>query len=163
MTPADRFNAELLAALPKLRGFCRAKFGQDAADLEQEAVTKALANRHRYAPDTNMAGWLKTIAFNSFVGRLRKERRMIEGGTHGICDLLECPHQANPDIRLDLAKTLATIDTLSPKLREAMVCVVIEGEDYADMSERTGVPIGSIKANVHRARNLINPERNPLR
>lgn len=48
---------------------------EDARDLTQESLLKALANRDQYKADTNFKAWLYTIVRNTFINGTRRDRR----------------------------------------------------------------------------------------
>jgi RNA polymerase sigma-70 factor (ECF subfamily) len=46
---------------------------EEAHDLLQETYLKAFSNRDRFAPDTNLKGWLYTIMKNTFINNYRRK------------------------------------------------------------------------------------------
>ena len=48
---------------------------EDAQDLLQETMVKALTYQDKYTPNTNFKAWLHTIMKNTFINRYRKMKR----------------------------------------------------------------------------------------
>src|SRR4051812_20795429 len=67
----------LLATIPSLRAFAISLTGSldQADDLVQEALVRALSNIHRFEPGTCLEAWLFTILRNQFHTAFRKRRR----------------------------------------------------------------------------------------
>ena len=68
-----------------LRNFLFYKYGNkdQAEDLVQETMLKAFKNKDKFAPDTNLKGWLYTILKNLFINEYRKKvkRKVIHDDT----------------------------------------------------------------------------------
>ena len=80
------FRDDLVAAIPVLRGFARSLSGNRdrADDLVQETLAKAIANRDKYRPGTNLHAWLVTILRNQYYSEGRRRWREVSDaeGTH---------------------------------------------------------------------------------
>ena len=77
---ADRFEEELLAAVPFLRAFGRTLTGdtEQAEDLSQETVLQAWRCRDQFHPGTNLRAWLSTILRNRFYSTQRRRKWRAE-------------------------------------------------------------------------------------
>jgi len=73
------FRGDLVAAIPMLRGFARSLSGNRdrADDLVQETLAKAIANRDKYRPGTNLHAWLVTILRNQYYSEGRRRWREV--------------------------------------------------------------------------------------
>ncbi|WP_280139454.1 sigma factor, partial [Microvirga massiliensis] len=80
MPPAADIRSDILRAIPHLRIFAISLTGNvdEADDLVQEAVVRALANLDQFTPGTSMQGWLFTILRNHHFTIRRKRRREIQ-------------------------------------------------------------------------------------
>src|SRR5688572_12480093 len=79
MTPEEqRFRVELVSLLPRLRRFGRAitRHRDDADDLVQVAVERALLRRGQLQPGTNMLSWLFKIMNNAWIDEVRSRARL---------------------------------------------------------------------------------------
>ncbi len=71
---SDRFNREVVAHLNSLYRFAlrKTRNQQEAEDLVQDTLLRALEFQHRLQPGSNCRAWLFTIMHNLFVNRIRK-------------------------------------------------------------------------------------------
>lgn len=131
------------------------------ADILQDALLKV----HRQAASfrgTGGAGpWLRTILTNTALSHLRdtgRRRENVDTGDDGLLDRLR--HTPDPRV-VDATRTLQrlilreAVDTLHPGLREAVILSDIHGLSMADVSTRTGVPVGTVKSRLSRARRQL--------
>ncbi len=70
-------DAELVDLLPRLRRMARAlcRDEEEADELVQRAVERALANRHRFRPGTRLDSWMHRIMQNLWLDDCRRRRR----------------------------------------------------------------------------------------
>src|SRR5215211_748225 len=150
LTPEVR--EALLGALPSLRAFAMslAHSTDQADDLVQDAIVRALANIETFEPGTNMGAWLFTILRNLFYSECRRAKHEVpdpDGSYAG--QLRTAPDQGARCDFQDLRKALAK---LSPEHREALILIGAEGLSYGEAAQVCGVAIGTIKSRVHRGR-----------
>jgi RNA polymerase sigma-70 factor (ECF subfamily) len=148
----DEARRRLIGLLPELRGYARflARDATAADDLVQDAVVRALAALPQLSQDTALRPWLFTILRNTFfeqARRRRSERTALSQQVAG--DDSERPGQHGS---LDLADLQRQLFTLPPLLREALVLVGAQGVSYEEAAVICGVPVGTVKARVSRAR-----------
>ena len=146
------FAADLVAAIPMLRGFARSLSGNRdrADDLVQETLAKAIANRDKYRQGTNLHAWLVTILRNQYYSEGRRRWREVSDaeGTHAA-RLTEAPEH---DSRMEMREFLGALQMLPPDQREALVLVGASGLSYEEAAEVLGTRIGTVKSRVSRAR-----------
>ena len=122
---------------------CRALLGPaDADDAWQETFLAALAAYPRLRPDSNVRGWLVTIAHRKALDRLRAMAR------HAVptADPPERPSSADPD---SLADSLtAALDRLAPKQRTAVVARYVADLSYAQVAELLGTSEAAARRNA---------------
>lgn len=162
MPPTDYsdFRKTLVLLLPDLRAYARFLVGRssDADDLVQDAVARALAAAAQWQPNTNQRAWLFAILRNTFyeqARRRRTERVALDRSNlaeAGGAERISAPSQHH---QLELDELSRHLFTLSPLLREALVLVGAQGFAYEEAAGICGVPAGTMKARVSRARNLL--------
>jgi len=151
---ADQFHQDLVAMLPRLRvqALALTRNRSQADDLVQECVVRALAARESFTIGTNFAAWLHRILRNHFISELRKRRDTVT-----IDDappaLMGTP--ADAEDRIALRELWQAMAGLSPEHREALVMVAVEGMSYEQLAELSGVPVGTAKCRVFRARRQL--------
>lgn len=137
-----------------------------AEDLAQEVFLKAFRRLDTYDPDRKLSSWLFKIAHNTTIDHLRRhvpETVSLEGGKSaeeehrgGLAAILSDGSAEDPSAaaeRKDMARSLErAISRLRPEYREVVVLFYVEGASYQEICEATGLPLGTVKTNLHRAR-----------
>ncbi|HEV3437798.1 MAG TPA: sigma-70 family RNA polymerase sigma factor [Gemmata sp.] len=142
---------------------------EDAADVVQDAFLNAYQSLHTFKGDAEFFTWLYRIAFNTAISLKRKKRAVVSldsGGPEGGIDPDDPSEYIKPGAALERneeeAQLQDAITRLSYEHREVLVLKDIEGMKYEDIAEILGVPIGTIRSRLHRARlelrALLEPE-----
>src|ERR671921_373171 len=154
--PVDQaFIDGVMGTLPSLRHFALSltKNLDQAEDLVQDTVLKALSKQDSFETGTNLQAWLFTILRNGFFSTHRKTSREVEDGdgTHAA-SMIAIPDQED---KLALQDLSSALDKLPQEQREAIILIGAEGMSYEDAAEALGVKVGTIKSRVNRARNRL--------
>lgn len=145
-------RSEMSALLPDLRAFARflVRDRTQADDLVQDTVVRALGALDQFQAGTNLKAWLFTILRNLFYEQGRRRRREAAAlSAHLPVEEAVRPDQADAAEVRDLEQVLWK---LSPVLREALVLVGVQELTHEQASRICGVPVGTMKARVSRAR-----------
>ena len=144
----------------------------DANDLTIEAFGKAFSNLQKYTPDFAFSTWLYKIALNNSIDFIR--RKKIE--TFSLHDTIENERgesfeidirSTNPDpeekyVRQQRGKILReVIEKINPKYRLLIELRFFEELSYEEIAQRTNLPLGTVKAQLFRAKNLLYQILNP--
>lgn len=153
--PREDFEADLVAALPRLRRYALSlsRRGDVADDLVQICVEKAIGARDRYDPDTRLEPWLFRILRNSWFDMTR--RSATRGVEVEISDAPDAAVVDGPSVTenmLMLKKTEAALATLSVEHREVITLVCFEEMSYAEAAEVLGIPKGTVMSRLARGR-----------
>jgi len=131
----------------------------DALDVVQEAFLNAYQNLGSFKGDSLFFTWLYRIAVNTAISLKRKQRVSLSiDGRNGeaIIDPLDPSEDNRPGHALEQAelerRIQQALNRLSPEHRAVLVMKDIEGQKYETMAEVLGVPIGTIRSRLHRAR-----------
>lgn len=132
---------------------------EDAADVVQDAFLSAYQALHSFKGDAEFFTWLYRIAFNTAISLKRKKRPSVSLDSHTRETGLD------PDDPSDYVKPSAAIERtederqlhdaiarLSAEHRDVLVLKDLEGMKYEEIAEVLGVPIGTIRSRLHRAR-----------
>jgi RNA polymerase sigma-70 factor (ECF subfamily) len=151
-SPNCELRAGLASMLPEMRSFARflVRDPTRADDLVQDAVVRALSAVSQFEPGSNLRAWIFTILRNLFrenLRRARTEQRIVSEARHG-------PSSIEPEAggRAEISDLQKALWQLSPDLREALILVGAHELDYEEAALICGVPIGTMKARVSRAR-----------
>ncbi len=146
---------------------------EETWDLVQETFMKAFRSLSSYKKEYRFATWLYRIAANCSIDYLR--RRKIEAlsldqplETREGSIYLELPDWSHhPEIDLDTRRRKICIDeaiaSLPKKYREVIVYRHKEEKSYQEIARILGVPVGTIKARIFRARELLKRKLKSLR
>jgi RNA polymerase sigma-70 factor, ECF subfamily len=150
---------------------------EKSEDLAQETFIKVLNALDRYDPSFKFSSWIFKIAHNTSLDHLRKKELVtlsLEGSPHA---------ESQSEIEASTVQALSTEETpedyaasrelgatleqaigrLRPEYRTAIVMCHVEGRPYEEIAEVMGVPLGTVKTYIHRARNELKKELEHLR
>ncbi len=136
-----------------------------AEDVTQEVFVKAWLALARFDPRRRFASWLFKIASNASIDHLRRKKlptTPIESSDPDESSILE----RTPDEHAEAADTLvrrhelvaaleASMAALRPEYRLVVLLRFKEELPYRDIAEITGMPLGTVKTNLRRARREI--------
>ena len=143
---------ELVDLIPALRAFARTFYRNkdDADDLVQETLSKALANLERFERGTRMKAWLFTIMRNTFLTGIKKTNRESPGQDDCVSgQSVTAPSQEWAQRSWEVAQA---IDQLPEDQRQVIVLIGMIGIGYEDAAAICGCAIGTIKSRLNRAR-----------
>ncbi len=151
----DTFRRQLLASIPKLRAFALslAAHADYADDLVQETLMKAWNHQHSFQRGTNIKAWLFTILRNEYFSQLRKRKREVEDANGDYAAAMMTP--GSQEAQLDMADLRLALQQLPDDQREAVVLVGASGFSYQEVASICGVPVGTVKSRVNRARSKL--------
>src|SRR5262249_3624831 len=147
---------DIEAEIPRLRRFARALTHDVVAadDLVQDCLTRALGKLHLWEEGTDLRAWLFTILHNQHVNHIR--RKVREGAVVGLSErepLLS--HAAHQWRRLELRDLERAIGKLPDAQRSVILLVGLEGMRYEEVAAVLGVPVGTIRSRLSRARESL--------
>lgn len=139
----------------------------DAEDLTIEAFGRAFKKLEQYSPDFAFSTWLFKIASNNAIDFIRRkkikyalpiERRNEDGETfdHTVnikASGLDPEESFIKKQKLDAIRIL--VDNLKPKYKEMIELFYFQEMSHEEISKQLGLPIGTIKAQLFRARDLL--------
>ena len=156
--PNDPVRRELVALLPRLRRFARSltRSADEADDLVQGALERALRNLDAWTPGTRLDAWMFRIMKNAWIDEVRSRT---------VRTRVLAPEEAGADIGADGAQAMEThleaqavraaMDALPDEQRIAVALVLIEGFSYREAAEMLEVPIGTVTSRLARGRAAI--------
>jgi RNA polymerase sigma-70 factor (ECF subfamily) len=126
----------------------------EAQDVAQESLIRLWS--HCGAVDREGAPhWLRRTAHNLCIDRIRRRRTRPETGADDaaepVADAVGGPHRQAASGELGGA-LLRALDALTDAERAVILLREVEGLGYDEIAEILGVPLGTLKARLHRAR-----------
>jgi RNA polymerase sigma-70 factor (ECF subfamily) len=132
---------------------------EDLEDICQEVFIKVFKTLKNFRGDSKLSTWIATIAYNTSISHLRKgkyDARSYDGQPGLI--LGEMDESLNQKIveREEAKKyLLALIEKLPVQYRTVLTLFHLEEFSYKEIEEITGMPEGTIKSYLSRARKIL--------
>jgi len=147
----------IIDEIPRLRRFARGLSGnhEQADDLVQDCLERALVGLESWQENTNMRAWLFTIMRNLYFNQLRSLSRRPNEITFDEQQELMAGTQPTQMQGLIVRDLETALDTLSYKHREVVLLVGLEGMSYKDAAEILGVPTGTVMSRLSRGRETL--------
>jgi len=129
---------------------------QEAEDMTQEVFLKLHGALPKYDPGKNFQAWFLTLARNHLIDEYRRTR--WERSQRDEFDERVLAHAAadGPEESLADKETKAFVweglNRLSPEMRTVIVLRDLQGHSYEEMAGMLGLPLGTVKSRVNRAR-----------
>lgn len=133
---------------------------EEAEDVVQETFLRLYRNRFAYRRIAKFSTWIYTITSNLAKTELRKRKRRklmslsdigYEDKEYEIEDI-HADTERGADGALKDEIIQKAIDELSPRFKEVIILRDIQELSYEEISEITGVPLGTVKSRLNRAR-----------
>jgi RNA polymerase sigma factor (sigma-70 family) len=139
----------------------------DLDDLCQDTFLLAFTRLHSFQGNCHFRTWISRIATNQCLLTLRKARQASNGESHLIQIDAELAAGLGRDrwifasmdkgleglaARLDLNRLLIV---LNPIQRRALEMAYLEGAPGEEIAELLGIPLSSVKNNIHRAKTQL--------
>lgn len=127
-----------------------------ARDLSQETFLRVFRHAGGYRTHSRFTTWLYHIARNVARDELRTRKRRPQLCTGGETAALDAaPAVKRPDVAEAVERreaVLAALSGLSDRDRNLIVLRDLESRSYEEIGERLGLPLGTVKSGLSRAR-----------
>ena len=125
-----------------------------AEDCTQDAFVRAWESLAGFRGESSFGTWLHRIAVNTVLERHRTQLRQGTWFTLKDEDAVNAvaSPEPGPELGMDLEEAIAG---LPPAARMVFVLFDVEGHSHEEIAELTGLAVGTCKAHVHRARQLL--------
>lgn len=148
--------ARMVSEIPMLRRYARhlSRNADQADDLVQESLARAIARIDSWEPGTNLQAWLIVILRNIFLNecrRAKRERISLEQLHPAKPTQMSAPQEAS----LKLAELEKAFVSLSNDHRTVLELVVLKGKTYEQSAKILNVTMGTIKSRLSRARTRL--------
>jgi len=128
---------------------------ETAEDLTNELFIKVYDNLHLFKPEHKFSTWLYKIATNSAIDYLRKQKLQpdIQHQTEDHHQIADNNTPESESIKKQNYATLEdAINKLKPQYRNIIKLRYYKELSYEEIANRLHIPIGTVKASVHRAK-----------
>lgn len=149
-------SPDITAHLPTLRRYALVltRNVDQAEDLVQETLLRALAGARTWRPGHSVQPWLLAILHNTHVSRQR--RRSIEAAVVEQAEWISPAAVPPPQIeQVHFNQTMTALMSLPEEQREVLILAAIEGLSYRDAAEILQIPMGTLMSRLARAREAL--------
>ncbi|MCQ2374402.1 MAG: sigma-70 family RNA polymerase sigma factor [Salinivirgaceae bacterium] len=142
----------------------------DAEDLTMESISRAFCNIHLYSPEYAFSTWLFRIATNNAIDYLRRQKvrklniaephkdeidgENIDPVTNVAGDMLTPEETLVSEQRKRALREM--VSKLKPKYAQLVELRYFQELSYEEISEELQLPLGTVKAQLSRARDMLN-------
>ncbi|WP_395648056.1 RNA polymerase sigma factor [Terricaulis sp.] len=154
----DPVRRELVALLPRLRRFARAltRSADEADDLVQNAIERALRNLDGWQRGTRLDAWMFRIMKNAWIDEIRsKSVRTRVFAPEEAAVAVGADGAAAMETHLEAQAVRAAMAELPEEQRVVVALVLVEGFSYRETAELLDVPIGTVTSRLARGRAAI--------
>ncbi len=129
----------------------------DAYDLMQESMLRALTYSDKFRENTDFKAWVYTIMKNTFINGHRRAKRTskvmdhVERVRERVC-LVETPASTEANVRMsEIQGALGRLDTIFRTPFE----MHHQGFKYHEIADELAIPVGTVKSRIHQARHRL--------
>jgi len=132
----------------------------EARELMQDTFVHAWEALPRFRGESSLTTWLHRIAVNALLERRRRDKRrsarvsLVDDEDDAESGSIASGFVAPADVAtaIDLERAIAA---LPPGVRRAFVLHEVEGYTHEEVAGMTGLATGTLRAQLHRARQLL--------
>ena len=142
-------------------------------DLAQEVFVRVFVHRRNYRRGSKLSTWIFTIAANLAKNEIRRRVRrrnwfsldalqeVLQDSAAVLADPTEGRDKSleREQFQAELGRAIATIPE---KYRLSLVLRDIEGLPYEDIAQVLGIPGGTVRSRINRARSMLKRKLQPL-
>lgn len=131
----------------------------EAEELAQQAFAEAARTYGSFRGESQLSTWLYGIAMNLVRNHLtRSPQRLYQFEDDSALEHTASA-VADPEQQLAMGQLVRLLerelDDLMPEMREVLLLVAMDDLSYEDAAQRLGVPIGTVRSRVSRARSHL--------
>ncbi|WP_316800512.1 RNA polymerase sigma factor [Pedobacter frigidisoli] len=156
----DQFNLQVYAHASALKIYAY-KFTNnldDADDLVQDTMMKAIRYYDKFEQGTNFKGWLFVIMKNTFINNYRKTVKVqavvSQEEEISSSQLMSSSTRNQAEGAFAMADIKKALDKL-PTAYSVPFVRYVEGYKYEEIAAELNIPLGTVKTRIHQARELL--------
>lgn len=140
--------------IPHLRRYARAltRAREDADDLVQACLERALQNADKWDPSRPLRPWLFRIQHNIYVSSVRRQESESNYASKHPAPQSDNGNQYD---NVRLGELQCAIERLPPEQRSILLLVALEGLSYQEVAELLSIPVGTVRSRLSRSREAL--------
>ncbi|MFT3739837.1 MAG: sigma-70 family RNA polymerase sigma factor [Breznakibacter sp.] len=129
---------------------------ENANDLIQDTLFKALANRDKFREDVNFRAWTFTIMRNIFINDYRKGQkyRRVDTAPDHYSMMHRSANFDTPEGRVTMAQVRDTIELLEEEYKTPLL-MHMEGFKYTEIAQKLKLKMGTVKSRIFLSRKKL--------
>ena len=153
------FNYQISTFEEKLTVFARSltSNAEDAQELYQETVLKALRYKDKFTAQTNLKAWMYTIMKNTFINDYRRRKMsktfLDDSANEYVMNGVKSETEST-NSQINAKEILAKVDALEEEYKVPFM-QYFKGYKYKEISDELNLPIGTVKSRIHIARQKL--------
>jgi len=124
---------------------------EDAHDLLQDTLFKAIINRNKFVDNTNLKAWTFTIMKNTFINNYRRamRKRTTFDNTDDLyyLNIYQESGFQKPESELQTKEMLQKIEELDDEFKVPFK-MHLDGYKYKEIAEKLNLKIGTVKSRI---------------
>jgi len=128
---------------------------EDAEDVAQEALIRALFGRAPFRHEAAFSTWLYRVVHNLCIDRMRAEKRAPCASLDAQDYRINGDAHRDFDRVLEIAALRQALDSLPPAMRSIIILRDVEGLSYDELKSVFRIPLGTVKSRLNHARRLL--------
>lgn len=131
----------------------------EAEDLTQEIFIRVYQNLKSFRADSgSFQSWIMRVGRNLIIDHYRRSRRFQQAAGTEEMETMNLKDDKVPNPQRSVEQSEASLflheglQALSPELKEAIILRDLEGMAYQEIAELLGIPEGTVKSRINRAR-----------
>jgi RNA polymerase sigma-70 factor (ECF subfamily) len=127
----------------------------DAADLYQDTLLKALSNLEKFTDNKNIQGWLYTIMKNIFTNNFKRKKLHQKFEQFKQASYSSWSMESTPsDAALHFNELNIIVNQLDACYKVPFE-MMLSGHQYEEISIHLNIPVGTVKSRLHQARQKL--------
>lgn len=129
----------------------------DANDLLQDTMLKALNYQCKYRDENNFKAWVYTIMRNIFINDYRRKKRIgmvMESQSTAHNRVSDYHYSSNPHSALIYKQLSNAVNSLKDEYRLPLT-MHQEGYKYQEIAEKMAIPMGTVKSRIFLAKDKL--------
>ncbi|MFT5885045.1 MAG: RNA polymerase sigma factor (sigma-70 family) [Arcticibacterium sp.] len=139
---------------------------EDVEDLAQDIFMKVFKHLKNFKRESKLSTWISQIAYRESLNYLKKQKRFTESKVEEheflqLADTAKTPEELSTSSDIGVLVKHA-VSLLPEHYRQVLVLYHMEEFSYPEIGEITGMPEGTVKNYIFRARKLLKEQLDPL-
>lgn len=159
---SDELKWMIERQIPHLRryAFALTRDRETADEIVQDSLERALRKRHLWRRRGSIRSWLFRILYRQSIDHYRRQRTDMVPADAGIIDEV-ATQPANQEMHIDCLRIAEALERLPAEQRAVVLLAALEGHSYDEIAEITGVPVGTVRSRLSRARETLRQQSEP--